>query len=275
MTDDPIRVFVGCSANDEDLESQLVLDYTLHKHTDRQVILTWMRFDADPCSPFYSNAVAEQGWNARVWATPFSGFRWAIPELCHFEGKAIYLDSDFIIQDDIGKLWDEEFKEGKIIIAKGSSANRRFCCSMWDCEAARPHVLPLITLMRDERQHQKMMHYFSSHPGLVQSFSSGDWNAMDTNLPTDLKREDIKAIHYTRMDVQPHLRYAVPRLKAQGKNHWYYGKVVRHEREDLIQLFDEVYFEALDNGYSLKHYVNPSPFGKYRFRGDWDRRARR
>ena len=43
-----------------------------------------------------------------MWATPFSVFRWAIPHVCNFEGKAIYMDVDMIARDDIAKLWNQQ-----------------------------------------------------------------------------------------------------------------------------------------------------------------------
>tara|TARA_R110002126_G_scaffold291760_1_gene457043 strand:+ start:33016 stop:33648 length:633 start_codon:yes stop_codon:yes gene_type:complete len=39
-----------------------------------------------------------------TWGTPFSLFRFAIPELMNFEGRAIYLDADMLLLDDIAKL---------------------------------------------------------------------------------------------------------------------------------------------------------------------------
>jgi hypothetical protein len=92
-----IRLFVGCAANHEDLESQAVLEWSIRKHASEPVEITWMRLSRDPASPW-------SGWATERWATPFSGFRWAIPEVCGFEGRAIYCDSDVIFMADVAEL---------------------------------------------------------------------------------------------------------------------------------------------------------------------------
>jgi len=56
----------------------------------------------------------DAGWvNNRSWGTPFTGFRFAVPELCHFEGKAIYLDADMLVLGDIAELWEQEPEMGR------------------------------------------------------------------------------------------------------------------------------------------------------------------
>src|SRR5882762_6242859 len=116
------RIFVGCAANNEDLESQVVLEYSLRKHASIPVEITWMQLSRNPASPFYSDPEKGLGWRTKQWATPFSGFRWALSVLCEFEGRAIYMDSDFIVMSDIAALWYQEFSPGKIVIAKGARA---------------------------------------------------------------------------------------------------------------------------------------------------------
>ena len=103
-----VRIFVGVSGNDEDLEFQAVLHYSLEKYASEPIDLTWMRFERDPSSFWYSDPNKKKGWRTDWWATPFSALRWGIPEACNFEGKAIYMDVDMIAMDDIAKLWNQE-----------------------------------------------------------------------------------------------------------------------------------------------------------------------
>ena len=49
----------------------------------------------------------------------FSGFRWAIPEYCQFQGKAIYMDTDVIVLDDLALLWEHPIEANAIVAAKG------------------------------------------------------------------------------------------------------------------------------------------------------------
>ena len=83
-----IQVFVGCDPNNCDLEQMMVLEYSLRKHTSHPVNITWMQLSHDTNSPWYTNQETGEGWRTEKWATPFSGFRWAIPESCNFEGRA-------------------------------------------------------------------------------------------------------------------------------------------------------------------------------------------
>lgn len=51
----------------------------------------------------------------------FSGFRWAIPEYCQFQGKAIYMDTDVIVLDDLALLWEHPIEANAIVAAKGEA----------------------------------------------------------------------------------------------------------------------------------------------------------
>ena len=44
---EPIRIFVGTSANNEDAEAEMVLEYTLRKNTTHPLDITWMRQTKD------------------------------------------------------------------------------------------------------------------------------------------------------------------------------------------------------------------------------------
>lgn len=245
-----IRIFIGCAPNHEDAESQAVLEWSIRKRASRPVHITWMKLSNDPESPGH-------GWRTEKWATPFSGFRWAVPELAGFTGKAIYLDSDFIFMADVAELYDQEIPAGKVVLGKGGGA-WRLCCSLWDCAAARPHMMSLNDLKNDPDSHQKMRHPFRSDSPLIHSFQ-GDWNCLDGRGGERL--EDVKALHYTRMSTQPQLEYAIPRLKAAGIRHWYDGSTSPHPRADVRKLFKDLLHEAEQNGYTVESYCQDPPFG--------------
>lgn len=257
---DPIRIFVGCAANGEDIESQIVLEYTLHKHATMPLEITWMMQSHDISSPFYSNSIA--GWQTQKWVTPFSGFRWVIPLICNFEGRAIYMDSDFIVLADIAELWNTPFEEGKAVIARGDG---RFCCSLWDC--AKVPQYKLSELMFDPNTHQRMNEYWKRHADKVQAFANGSWNYLDSDRPLALNNPYIKALHYTRIEQQLQLKHALPRLAAAGRRHWSSaGRYHANDWPGLQELFDSLLAEAIDNGYSVDRYTRPQ-FGPYRLKG--------
>lgn len=256
---DPIKLFVGVSANGEDIESQMVLEYSLRKNTKRELEITWMKMTDNPCNFYY---VGNNGWNTSTWATPFSGFRWSIPAYCNYEGQGIYCDSDFIFMDDIGKLWDEEFQPGKIVIAKGGGESWRYCLCKWNNSKVLDYF-DINRLKKIPETHQRLMALFSSNNELVQSFSTGNWNCIDVENYESVFDPDIKAHHYSSMNHQVHLKYALPRLEKEGKKHWFDGKVADHWRKDLQKLFDDMYNEALNNGYTLDQYKPEKTFGEY------------
>ena len=83
-----IQVFVGSAPHGLDAESDLVLEYSLRKHCSAPVDIHWMRTGTD---------MLWKEWEQSQWATPFSGFRWAVPAANQFRGRAIYLDNDIVI----------------------------------------------------------------------------------------------------------------------------------------------------------------------------------
>lgn len=252
-----IRVFIGCAANHEDIESQAVVEWSIKKYASEPVEITWMKQSNDPQSLW-------SGWNTSNWVTPFSGFRWAIPHACGFKGRAIYCDSDVIYMADIAQLWNQPMKlENNSILAKGGSS-WRLCVSLWDCERAASWVIPIHELKENSVSHSIMSRKVLK-PGLIRAFR-GNWNCLDGEKYTNLRDPEIKAIHYTAIANQPQLRYAIPRLQKTGLTHWYDGKIERHWREDLIELFDEMLSEAKENGYPPERYAQDPPFGSYKNR---------
>jgi len=250
-----IRVFVGCAPNHEDLESQAVLEWSIRKHASRPVEITWMRLSRDPKSPWH-------GWRTERWATPFSGFRWAIPSVCGYRGKAVYCDSDVIFMADIADLVDQVMHPGKVALAKGGGS-WRYCVSLWDCAEAEAHIPSLAALKADPDQHRKMVDYFAGRPQLTQAFA-GDWNCLDGHGHRDLHDGSMKALHYTDMSCQPHLKHALRRLHRDGRQHWFNGKVRAHPRPDVQALFDDMLDEATANGFPPERYASEPLFGDFK-----------
>lgn len=253
-----IKVFVGAAPNGEDAESLMVLEYSAKKHTKRPIEFRYMMMSRDPKSPWY---VGPDGWNTSRWPTPFSGFRWGIPWACGFEGHAIYMDSDMIIQHDLSELWEMPFKPGTVVAAKRPD---RFCVCLWDCAAVgalvRQHQLPDVAEARkDALFHTQMQRGFIANSQLITTFDT-NWNNLDGE---DRPLSEAKIFHYTSMSHQPHGRYALPRLEAAGQAHWFDGEIKQHWRPDVIELFDRYYNEALASGKKVSDYVPNKPYGQF------------
>lgn len=254
-----IRIFVGCASGD-DLESQAVLEYGLRKHASQPLTIRWMQLSRDPQNPFYSDGA--KGWRTEIWSTPFSGFRWAVPALCGFQGRAIYMDSDVIARADIAELWNQPMPPGVCALAKCGKDTWRFCVTLFDCAAARPHMLDLPGLQSDPNAHRAMIAKFK-RARFVQPFR-GNWNCIDGEDYASLDDPSIKAIHYSQENTQPHLVHALPRLARDSRPHWFDGAVRPHWRHDLINLFEAELAAAKAAGFAPENYAPAQPFGRYR-----------
>lgn len=243
-----MRVFVGCAPNGEDAESMAVLEWTIRSRTSEPVQITWMRQG----DGFWD------GWATENWATPFSGFRWGVPAFCNFEGRAIYMDSDMIVLDDLVKLIETPIPRGKVAATKGSW---RTCVMVWDCAAAASVLPPIERIKSDPEAHSKLIRQFQRDTSKIEAFDPA-WNYCDNEDFGPLGTARI--IHYTAMDTQPHLQYALPRLAAQGRGHWFNGTIRRHPRQEIQTLFDEALIAAVVNGYDPENYIPPGDLVNYR-----------
>lgn len=243
---DPVRLFVGADGNNCDLESQAVLEHSVRKHASRPVQITWMQNGRGPWA----------GWRTGSARTPFTHYRWSIPSVCGYQGRAIYTDSDFIFRADIAELWDQAIPS--VMLVRNPEGKTRTCCILFDCAAAKGHVPPVEVLRKMPDAQATMVEYFKRRRSLTSEFA-GDWNCIDLKGYDDINDPRIKAIHYSRMECQVHLKHALPRLASEGLRHWYDGPTGPHWRPELQALFDELLDEAIAAGYPPERYrVTPA-----------------
>ena len=110
----------------------------------------------------------------------------------------------------------------------------------------------LDTLRRLPDAHGTVLNYFRAHPELLAA-CEGNWDCGDLR-GYELGDPRVKAIHYTRIEHQLHLKHAIPRLKKEKRAHWYGGEILPHPRAELQALFDQLLEEARAAGYSLDEY---------------------
>lgn len=249
---DTIRLFVGTSANGEDAEAEAVLEYTARKHCSLPLEITWMRQAATgPWAGWKSNARGR---------TQFSAFRWGPPAVCGFAGRAIYTDVDFFFLADLAELWRQNIPGSFVMLMKGPDGKlSKSSCILFDCAKCRGHVPDIDTLKAMPDAHEAMLAYFRPRREQLIGGFSGDWNCvayekMKGATPPPLNLRDVKAYHFTRIEHQLHLRYAIPRLKAEGKSHWYTQPVGPHPHAELAAFYDGLYREAMAAGYTPDRY---------------------
>jgi hypothetical protein len=265
---DPVRIFIGVGANDEDLEFQSVLHYSLERKTSQPLEINWIRLSRNPESFWYSDPQARKGWNTRTWHTPFSPLRWGVPAFCHFQGKAIYLDVDMIAMADIAELWNQEIKDEAGMLAKVPD----ICVTMYNNPAMQKALPPVEQIKTQPGLYRQVRYRCLGQAGLIQKVS-GNWNCLDLKRDRGgeyVKVDDpeIKILHFTKVATQPHLRHALPRLKKEGRKHWYefnrQEPIHDHARKDALAFFDKLLVEADEAGYKIDNYRNPEgAFGDY------------
>ena len=259
---EPIRLFVGADGNGYDLEAEMTLEYSVRRNTTGPVEITWMRANHDPDSCWGC-------WDMSRWSTPFSGFRWAIPEYCRFEGRAIYTDNDVLFLGDLRELWESPLEDGRVIAAKG---NGRFCVMLLDC-ARVPDIGSVEGMKTRPFRHAQLCQFFADSSNGVQKFDR-QWNNFDGENDVIARYTDgldiisviteIKALHLTDMSTNPYMVLARKRLEAEGRTSWYDGPVRDHRRPDVVELVNEYYEHALDAGYELVDYEPETRYGPYR-----------
>ena len=228
------RIFIGTSPNGYDREIENVYEYSLRKNCSTRLEIIWMRQSN-------KNFSIWNGWDSSLWYTPFSGFRWAIPEACDFKGRAIYTDVDMINFKDISLLQNVDLN-GKPFAAR---QGRRFggfetCVMVIDCEKAK-NFLPSVKKMKaDKNMHDKLRHKFCSSQKYIKPINP-KWNCLDGE---EYNLEDIYQLHFTNMATQP------------WKPQWYTGQTKKHPRKDVEEIFYTLKEEANKAGFFSKSIPN-------------------
>ena len=229
-----IKIFIGTSANGEDAEAEMTLEYTLRKHSSEPIEITWMRQTKDLTSPW-------GGWKTNQWATPFSGFRWAIPEVCGFKGKAIYLDVDMLCFKDIAELWNTDLGD-KPMLSKYINARWELSVILFDCKKMQQH-LPSIEELKKLPSAPRVLGPIAKN---ITVELDTRWNVLDGELFTI---PEMYILHYTIMATQP------------WKPKWFTGNPKDHHRPELKRLWFNLKDEAVNAG--CKPPAGYEPFGKY------------
>jgi Glycosyl transferase family 8 len=199
-----IKVFIG--SGEASLVERKVAIYSLRKHTRRNL-------DIHVCNGTH-NAI-ELNDEEPVLApmslrvkyrniTEFSLYRFLIPELCGYSGKAIYIDSDTVCLSDIGQLFDTTL-DGNDFLAKPDAYHGE---QLWglsvmliDCERCRFDLEQ--TIDEIDAGLYSLSDFSCMSPRFLakHAYTIGRldpaWNVFDHF------DNETKLIHYTNLDTQP------------------------------------------------------------------------
>lgn len=212
----PVKLFIGSSFNGDDIEAERTYEYSLRKHCTEDLEIIWLRQSSDPESPLY-------GWDTSKWATPFTAFRWAIPELCGFKGKAIFTDVDMLNLRDISVLFNEGM-DHKPIKARYVHWRKQmeYSVMLMDCAALQAYIPPISDMKNIPTIHHILSKKMAK-PELICNLDPR-WNCLDGEK---LKEEDIWQLHFTKMSSQP------------WAPAWFKEPKSPHARKDLVALWEK------------------------------------
>ncbi len=203
-----VKVFIG--SGEASLLERKVLIYSLHKHTDRDLDIytfngTHNAVERNNEEPFLAPMSLKVKYRN---TTEFSYYRFLIPQLCHHQGKAIWLDSDIIVLHDIGELFDTPMENNHLLMKKTAYADLSpdldpYCPAIMliDCDRVQFDLESLIHEVDQERYSDRdLMHmttrFRSFHPFQIGEFDP-QWNIRD------YWDQQTKLIHYTNLETQP------------------------------------------------------------------------
>jgi len=166
-------------------------------------------------------------YSGEGWQTPFTCFRFAIPELCEFKGRAIHMDADFLVQRDLRPIFETEMTSPVM------SPHKRTDFMLIDCskfdELVMMDLWPTLDKMRPSgdtiKQYTKLL-----DENMFIADADPNWESWDGH---NLSKETYN-IHYTDMNSQPWKPYPE------------YFSYPEHPSQEAVCIFWEHYAEALE-----------------------------
>ena len=220
-SEDPIRIYVG--SQEAQMLAVKVLEYSIRKHTD-------MRTEVMPLHHSDITFPMPRDPENRP-RTPFSFHRFFIPALAGYKGRAIYMDSDMLVFQNVRHLWTQPFNGAELLAVAGETYTDRrpqFSVMLLDCDRLRWDIKEIVAqLDRGELNYSQLMFEMK-----VAKSVRADISPQSNSLE---HYEDGKTalLHYTDMHMQPW-------LSCDNK---------------LGYLWVENLFEAMDDGFITVDYV--------------------
>lgn len=196
MTTEPLRVYVGAVHSHRLLLE--VLRWSIQRHSGRAALVQSVGELLGPAM-----VLAQRAENRP--ATPFSFHRFAVPMLCGWRGRAIYLDSDQLVLRDIAELHDRPMRLGARLLRRarngpdGRTGVRASSVMLLDCHRLRCWSPERIASDLDGGRY-RYEDLMKLKPIWLKGSLPRHWNAFDHFEPG---RTGL--VHYTRKATQPWL----------------------------------------------------------------------
>lgn len=202
----PIKIYLGTQV--EQSLAVDVLSYSIRQHTQTAVEI----------APLYQ-AVATAGIHIPTPKatslrprTPFTFQRFAIPALCQYQGKALYLDSDMLVFQDIHELWQQPFQTStgtadllSVPAPAGSNRPPQYSVMLLNCQQLTWDAPELVRqLEKGIWNYKQFVLEMAPAPHKSASLPLG-WNDLEQYVPGQ-----TALLHYTDMPRQPWLSTVNP-----------------------------------------------------------------
>jgi lipopolysaccharide biosynthesis glycosyltransferase len=201
-----VKVFIG--SGEASLLERKTLIHSLRKHSQRELDIyvlhgTHNAIELNDREPFLAPMSLRVKY--RNGGTEFSLYRFLIPEICNYQGKAIYVDSDIVSLSDIGELFNTPMNGCSFLAKKGAYRIRP---DLWglsvmliDCEKSRFDLEAIFDEidqgLYDYTEFMGMSRTFLAHHPYTIGELAPHWNVLD------YCDKDTKLIHYTSLYTQP------------------------------------------------------------------------
>jgi lipopolysaccharide biosynthesis glycosyltransferase len=199
------RVVVFIGSGEASLLERKTLIYSLRKHTRRELDIyvfngTHNAIELNDGRPFLAPMSLRVKYHN---FTEFSNYRFLIPEISNYRGKALWLDSDMICLSDIGELFDTSMNGCDFLAKREAYTNQGWGLSvkLIDCEKCRFDLEVFFDEIDQNLYTYKDLHemrpaFLSRHPYTIGEIDP-HWNVFDFH------DENTKLIHYTDLHTQP------------------------------------------------------------------------
>jgi len=203
----PIRIYLGTQI--EQTLATAVLSYSVGRRTAHPVQIEPL-YEAVSAANISIPTPADPALKPR---TPFTFQRFAIPELCQYQGRAIYLDSDMLVFRDINELWQQPFeKAGEpeadlLSVPEPPSSHRapQYSVMLLNCAQLKWRADQLVRALERRSWTYKEFVLEMSPAAVKRADLPLGWN--------DLERYEATRtalLHYTDMPYQPWLSVSNP-----------------------------------------------------------------
>lgn len=189
--DCPAKIYVA--ATEAQMLSVKVLEYSVRKHASLSVQVFPMH--EAPISIPLPKA------KENLPRTPFSFQRFLIPALAGRKGRALYLDSDMQVFQDIRHLWALPFDEADVLTVGDTSGTGRrpqFSVMLLDCAALDWDIGELVKRLDEGSLTYEALVYEMKAARTVQASIPPQWNSLE-----DYRPGETALLHYTDMHTQP------------------------------------------------------------------------